>query len=184
MDSGSRRADSAPRDKPQDHRGDGEDRADLVGREVEAERDHQGDHRLDEGEHHRRFAAPDRAGLAVHGSSGHFTRTRSPGWMSPGLARYLAFSGKVRRAVSVSPCAAAIAERLSPDFTATVTIGGRRIALARLMTRLTRASRVARGHGSLRRLTLLMSACTTTVLRLIGRPSARDAAATSCPVLS
>jgi hypothetical protein len=38
------------------------------------------------------------------------------------------------------------------------------------MTRLTRASRVARGQGSLRRLTLLMSACTTTVLRLIARP--------------
>ena len=29
-----------------------------------------------------------------------------------------------------------------------------------------------------------MSACTTTVLRLIGIPSARDAAATSCAVLS
>jgi len=40
------------------------------------------------------------------------------------------------------------------------------------------------GHGSLRRLTLLMSACTTTVLRLIGRPSAREAAATRWATLS
>ena len=35
----------------------------------------------------------------------------SPGWMSPGLARYLAFSGKASRALSVSLCAAAIALR-------------------------------------------------------------------------
>jgi hypothetical protein len=54
---------------------------------------------------------------------------------------------------------------VSPAFTATVVIGGRRIALALAMTRLTLASRVAGGHGSLRRLTLLMSACATTVLR-------------------
>ena len=98
--------------------------------------------------------------------------------MSPGLARYFAFSGKARSALSVSPCAAAIAVRLSPAFTVTVTIGGRRIAFARVITRLTRASRVAGGQGSLRRLTLLMSAWTTTVLRLIGMPSAFDAAAT------
>ena len=38
---------------------------------------------------------------------------------------------------------------------------------------------VAGGHGSLRRLTLLMSAWTTTVLRLIGRPVALCAATTS-----
>ena len=64
-------------------------------------------YRLDEGEDHRRFAAPEGAGLGVHGSSRHFTRTMSPGWMSPGLVRYLAFSGNARRALSVSPCAAA-----------------------------------------------------------------------------
>jgi hypothetical protein len=57
-------------------------------------------------------------------------------------------------------------------LTVTVTIGGRRIAFALAMTRLTRCSRVAGGQGSLRRLTLSMSAWTTTVLRLIGRPVA------------
>jgi len=67
--------------------------------------------------------------------------------MSPGLARYLAFSGNARSALSVSPCDAAIALRVSPTFTVTVTIGGRRSALARLMTRLALASRVAGGHG-------------------------------------
>jgi hypothetical protein len=30
------------------------------------------------------------SGLGIHGSSGHVTRTTSPGWMSPGLPRYLA----------------------------------------------------------------------------------------------
>jgi len=39
--------------------------------------------------------------------------------------------------LSVRPCAAAMALRLSPDFTVTVTIGDRRSALARLITRLT-----------------------------------------------
>jgi hypothetical protein len=76
-------------------------------------------------------------------------------------------------------CAAAISLSVSPALTVTVTIGGRRIAFARAITRLTRASLVAGGHGSLRRLTLLMSACTTTVLRVIGISVAFDAAATS-----
>src|SRR5450759_3300482 len=184
MVKGSSRAHPAAGDKAEDHRRDGQDRADLVGCEVEAERHDEGDHRLDEGEDHRRFAAPDSAGLGVHDVSRHFTRTMSPGWMSPGLARYLAFSGYASRALSVSPCAVAMALRLSPDFTVTVTTGGRRIAFARSMTRLTRASRVAGGQGSLRRLTPLMSACTTTVLRLTGMPSARDAAATRWATLS
>ena len=83
-----------------------------------------------------------------------------------------------------SRCADAIAPRVSPDFTVTVTTGYRKIAFARLMTRLTLASRVAGGHGSLRRDTSLMSAWVTTVLRLIGRPSARDAEATSRATLS
>jgi hypothetical protein len=60
----------------------------------------------------------------------------------------------------------------------------RPIAFARAITRLTLASRVAGGHGSLRRETLLTSACPTTVLRLIGRSSACDAAATSWATLS
>ena len=45
----------------------------------------------------------------------------------------------------MSRCAEAIAERLSPAFTVSVVIGGRRIALALATTRLTRASRVAGG---------------------------------------
>lgn len=73
---------------------------------------------------------------------------------------------------------------MSPALSVTVTIGGRRIAFARAMTGLTRASPVAGGHGSLRRLTLVMPACTTTVLRSTGMPSAFDAAATSWAVLS
>ena len=73
---------------------------------------------------------------------------------------------------------------MSPAFTAAVAIGGRRIAFARLMTRLTLASRVLGGHGSLRRLTLLMSAWTTTVLRLIGRPVTLCPATTSRATLS
>ena len=64
--------------------------------------------------------------------------------------------------------------RVSPAFTVTVTIGGRRIAFAWAMTRLTRASRVAGGQGSLRRLTLLMSACTSTVLQFHDRAVAVD----------
>lgn len=63
--------------------------------------------------------------------------------MSPGLARYFAFSGNARRAARVSLWAAAISLSVSPAFTVTVTIGGRRIAFARAMTRLTRASRMA-----------------------------------------
>jgi hypothetical protein len=68
--------------------------------------------------------------------------------MSPGLARYLAFSGKASWVLRVSLWAAAIRLRVSPDFTVTVTIGGRRIAFAPAMTRLTRCSRVAGGQGS------------------------------------
>jgi len=67
------------------------------------------------------------------------------------LARYLAFSGKARSALSVSLCASAISLSVSPAFTFTVTIGGRRIAFALAITRLTLASRVAGGQGSLRR---------------------------------
>ncbi len=52
------------------------------------------------------------------------------------------------------------------------------------MTRLTRASRMDGGQRLLRRLTLVMLAYTTTVLRLIGIPVARDAAATSWATLS
>jgi len=89
------RAHPAARDKAEDHRGDGEDRADLVRCEVEAERDDQGDHGLDEGEDHRRLAAPDGAGLSVHDVARHVTRTMSPGWISPGLARYLARTAKL-----------------------------------------------------------------------------------------
>ena len=77
--------------------------------------------------------------------------------MSPGLARYFAFSGKASSALSVSLCAEAIAERLSPAFTVTVTIGGRRIAFARAMTSPTHASRVGRRPGADARLTLLRS---------------------------
>lgn len=49
------RAYAAPRDEAEDRGGHREDRADLVGREVEAERGDQGDHRLDEGEDDRLF---------------------------------------------------------------------------------------------------------------------------------
>ncbi len=84
----------------------------------------------------------------------------------------------------VNLCAAAIADRLSPALTVTELVGGRRSAFARLMTRLTRASRMAGGHGSLRRLTLMMSAWVTTVLRLMGRLAALDAAAPSLATLS
>jgi len=65
-----------------------------------------------------------------------------------------------------------------------VRAGGSLDVMREAMTRLTRVSRVAGGHGSLRRLTLLMSAWTTTVLRLTGMPSVRDAAATSGATLS
>jgi hypothetical protein len=65
----------------------GENRADLIGREVEAERHDQGNHRLDEGEDHRRFSAPDRAGLGVHGSSRHFTPIQKAEASSPRSAR-------------------------------------------------------------------------------------------------
>jgi hypothetical protein len=44
-------------------------------------------------------------------------RTMSPGWMSPGLPRYFAFSGYPRGAASVSPCAEAISLSVSPDLT-------------------------------------------------------------------
>lgn len=60
--------------------------------------------------------------------------------MSPRFARYFAFSENASRALRVSPCAEAISLNVSPAFTATVTTGGRRIALARVMTRLTLAS--------------------------------------------
>lgn len=103
--------------------------------------------------------------------------------MSPRLTRYLAFSGKASGALSVRRCAAAIAERLWPALTFTVVIGCRRIALARVMTRLTRAP-LWPAATSLRRLTLLMSACATTVLRLIGMPRAFAAGATRWAVLS
>ncbi len=53
----------------EDDRRDGEDRTDLIGCEVEAERHDQGDHCLDEGEDHRGLTAPDRARLVVHRSS-------------------------------------------------------------------------------------------------------------------
>jgi hypothetical protein len=52
--------------------------------------------------------------------------------MSPGLARYLAFSGKASSTFGVSPCDEAIALIVSSTFTVTVTIGGRRIAFARV----------------------------------------------------
>ena len=44
------RAHLAAGDEPEDHRRDGKDRANLVGREVEAERDDQRDDRLDKSE--------------------------------------------------------------------------------------------------------------------------------------
>ena len=53
--------------------------------------------------------------------------------MSPGLVRYFAFSGKARRAASVSRCAAAISLSVSPALMVIVVIGGRRIAFARAM---------------------------------------------------
>jgi hypothetical protein len=67
----------AARDEPEDHRGDGEDRADLVRGEVEPERHDQGEHRSDERE--------DLAGSRP---------SRVPGWLS--IAPPLTSPGRCR----------------------------------------------------------------------------------------
>src|SRR3989304_593386 len=97
--------------------------------------------------------------------------------MSPGLARYFAFSGKASRAARVSLWAAAISLRVSPAFTATVAIGRRRIAFARAMTAPRNASRLAFGQGQDARLTLLISLWPWTVVRFTGNPAALAIAA-------
>ena len=89
----------------------------------------------------------------------------------------MAFSGKARSAARVSRCAAAISLNVSPALTATVTIGGRRIAFARAMTSPRNASRLALGQGQDARLTLLMSLWPWTVVRLTGSPVALAIAA-------
>ena len=77
--------------------------------------------------------------------------------MSPGLARYFAFSGKARRAARVSPCAAAIAREAVARLH-----GDRRDRRPQDRVRpgddiARNASRLALGHGQDERLTLLMS---------------------------
>ena len=50
--------------------------------------------------------------------------------MSPGSARYLAFSGKASRAARVSPCALAMPPSVSPALTVTVKSGDTMGAIA------------------------------------------------------
>ena len=84
----SRRAHPAAGDEPQDHRGDREDRTDLVGRKVEAERDDEGDD-----EQHQQYRgniqgpatdvqrrASDVKGILAY-SSFHGVRLPGSGWM-------------------------------------------------------------------------------------------------------
>ena len=104
--------------------------------------------------------------------------------MSPGFAPYLAFPGKARRAARVSPCAAAIAERLSPALTVTVVIGGRRISFARADHTLDPGLAGGWRPGIAPTAHAVDVGVETTMLRLTGIPSAREAAATNWATLS